>query len=199
LAIGADICGQKKSDGEHGHFLNEVQDKVVQDADNSEGTGVWTLVEAANRHVSCPTIAASHFLRVASSDRAERLHVFDLIGGTMAGAKKQHIENREETIEDLRQAVYCSFLACFAQGLNLLARANKDEKWEVKLSEAIRIWRNGCIIRSDYIADLLQPIYHKDEGLQNLLTNEKVIREIKRTYPSLKKTVERGLRWDAHM
>jgi 6-phosphogluconate dehydrogenase len=66
-------------------------------------------VEAANRHVSCPTIAASHSLCIASSNRSERLDVFELIGGSIAGAKKQHVDNKEEMIEDLRQAVYCSF------------------------------------------------------------------------------------------
>jgi 6-phosphogluconate dehydrogenase len=156
-------------------------------------------VEAANRHVSCPTIAAAHFLRIASSNRSERLNVFELIGGSIAGAKKQQVENKEEVIEDLRQAVYCSFLACFAQGMNLLARANMDENWGVKLSEVIRIWRNGCIIRSDYIADLLQLIYEADQGLQNLFTKEKVTEEIKRTFPALKRMTMRGLEWDAHM
>lgn len=177
------------------------EDKVVQDADNSEGTGVWTLAEAATRHVSAPTIAASHFLRVASSNRAERLQIFDLIGGSIAGAKKQHVSDSElpQVIEDLRQAVYCGFLAAYIQGVNLLARANKEEGWGVHLSEVIRIWRNGCIIRSDYIADLLQPVYEHDEHLQNILTDKTVAEEIRRTFPALKRTAARGLEWDAHM
>jgi 6-phosphogluconate dehydrogenase len=121
------------------------------------------------------------------------------MGGSIAGAKKQHIDNMEEVIEELRKAVYCAFLACFAQGLNLLARANKEENWGIKLSEVIRVWRNGCIIRSDYIADLLQPTYAAEEGLQNLLTAEKVIDEIKRTFPALKRITMLGIEWDAHM
>lgn len=102
-------------------------------------------------------------------------------------------------IEDLRQAVYCAFLASFVQGMNLLARANSDEGWNVKLSEVVRIWRNGCIIRSDYIADLIQPVYEKQEDLQNLLTSKTVVEEVKKTFPALKRTVARGLEWDAHM
>ncbi|KAF8537782.1 6-phosphogluconate dehydrogenase [Trichophaea hybrida] len=91
----------------NGHILNEVQDKVVQDSDNTEGTGVWTLTESATRHVSIPTIAASHYLRIASSNRAERLKIFDLIGGSIAGAKKQHVPDSElqDVLEDLRLAV----------------------------------------------------------------------------------------------
>lgn len=51
LEIGADICRQPNPNPEEykapGHerkapkLLNEVQDKVVQDADDTEGTGVW--------------------------------------------------------------------------------------------------------------------------------------------------------------
>ncbi|CCX07762.1 Similar to 6-phosphogluconate dehydrogenase, decarboxylating; acc. no. C8VP36 [Pyronema omphalodes CBS 100304] len=200
VSIGADICSQKKQD-ERGHILNEVQDKVVQDADNSEGTGVWTVMEAAKRHVSTPTIAASHFLRIASANRAERLKIFELVGGMISGAKKQHVDDQDRpgVIEDLRQAVYCGFLASYIQGMNLLSRANKDESWKIQLSEVVRIWRNGCIIRSDHIADLFQPIYQHNQELQNILTEKKVIEEIQRTYPSLKRTVQRGLEWDSHM
>lgn len=199
VSIGADICRRKKENG-HGHVINDVQDKVVQDADNSEGTGVWTVVEAATRHVSAPTIAAAHFYRIASANRAERLKTFETFQGISA-AKKQHVEptNRDEIIEHLRLAVYCGFLISFVQGLNLLARANVEEEWGVKLSECIKIWRAGCIIQSDYIADFLQPIFEKDEGITNLLTVEKVAEEVKRTYPSLNRIVKLADEWDAHM
>ncbi|KAL6301098.1 hypothetical protein BKA93DRAFT_828528 [Sparassis latifolia] len=53
--IGADIC-----DGQNGHVVNEIQDTVVQDADDSEGTGVWSVMEAARRHLAAPTISSDH-------------------------------------------------------------------------------------------------------------------------------------------
>lgn len=118
-------------------------------------------MEAARWHVSAPTIAAAHFYRITSADRSERLRFFDLIGGA-AAAKKQHVEERAEFIEDLREAVYCGFLASYAQGMNLIARASYDEKWGVRLGDCIQIWRAGCIIESEWIADLLQPVYEKD-------------------------------------
>lgn len=203
VSIGADICSRHKEDG-RGHILNEVQDKVVQDADDSEGTGVWTVVEAATRHVSAPTIAASHFLRIASADRAERLQVFDQVGG-LAAAKKQHLSEEEKKafLEDLRQAVYCAFVCSFIQGLNLVGRANKDEAWGVKLSTCIRIWREGCIIQSEALADILQPLFEKKEAAGESVTNlwllPEVTAEVKRTYPSLRRVVMKALEWDAHV
>ncbi|KAH0613693.1 uncharacterized protein H6S33_005579 [Morchella sextelata] len=200
VRIGAEICARKKPTGT-GHLLNDIQDKVVQDADNSEGTGVWTVQEAALRHVSAPTITSAHFYRIASAARGERLQFFDMIGSA-AAAKKQHLEKNEERaefIEDLREAVYCAFLASYCQGMNLIARASKDEGWGVKLKECIRIWRAGCIIESEHIADLLEGVFEKDKGIMNVLLAEKIASEIQRTMPALKKVVMRATEWDAHI
>ncbi|EXJ71551.1 5'-methylthioadenosine phosphorylase [Cladophialophora psammophila CBS 110553] len=84
IQIGAEICRRKKTsegDGrgegrrEGGHVLDDVLDKVVQEDDNTEGRGFWSVIEAAARHVSAPTIAARQFLRVASGNRSKRLEV----------------------------------------------------------------------------------------------------------------------------
>ncbi|EPQ54339.1 6-phosphogluconate dehydrogenase, decarboxylating [Gloeophyllum trabeum ATCC 11539] len=202
VEIGSDICGQSDEyTHSASHLLNKIQDKVVQDADDSEGTGFWTIVEAANRHVSAPTIAAAHFLRVASSDRAQRLQVVEALGQDLGAARKQQISDDEKKafVEDLRLAVYCATLASFAQGMNLIARASDDEEWNVDLSKCIQIWREGCIIRSEYIADLLQPLYEKEPAVRNTLTLGPVADEIKRTFPALQRVVKRALEWNAHI
>ncbi|TFK87131.1 6-phosphogluconate dehydrogenase C-terminal domain-like protein [Polyporus arcularius HHB13444] len=131
VGIGADICGRHKENRERGHVVNEVQDKVVQDADDSDGTGMWSVMEAAKRHVSAPTIASAHFFRIASVDRAQRMQVVEVLGQSIGAAREQHLDEkaRTEFIEDLRLAVYCATLASFSQGLNLIARASADEGW----------------------------------------------------------------------
>ncbi|KAI0630935.1 6-phosphogluconate dehydrogenase decarboxylating [Trametes polyzona] len=201
FGIGADICRRHKENGEPGHIVNEVQDKVVQDADDSEGTGFWTVMEAAKRHVSAPTISSAHFFRIASSDRAERMKVVEAFGQSLGAARKQHADEafRKEFIEDLRLAAYCACLASFAQGMNLIARASEDEGWNVDLASCIQIWREGCIIRSEGIADLLQPLYEKEGKVQNTLALQAVADEVKRTLPSLQKVVKHGLEWNAHI
>jgi 6-phosphogluconate dehydrogenase len=166
-----------------------------------EGTGTWSLAEASQRHISSPTIAAAHFLRLASADRAQRLTVNEMLGNDIGGAKTQHLSDadRDAFVKDLKDAIYCTFLAAFAQGLNLIARASDDEEWGVKLNECIHIWRGGCIIRAAHIADLLQPLLEKDPGCRNLLALKPVAEEIRRTWPALKRVVARGIEWDAHM
>jgi 6-phosphogluconate dehydrogenase len=153
---------------------------------------------------------------VASANRTERLEVNRLLGDDIGGAKKQSLTSEEgqkeknEALKDLKDAVYCAFLASFAQGLNLIARASADEGWGVSLATCIRIWRAGCIIQCAAIADLLQPLFERAEneaegkgkgkgGVMNILTLPPVAEEIKRTIPGLKRTVARGVEWDAHM
>ena len=51
------------------------------------------------------------------------------------------------------------------------------------MSEVIHIWRQGCIIRSDFIADRLQPIYaaselSDNEPLSNILLSKSVAGEV---------------------
>ncbi|BFZ64992.1 hypothetical protein YB2330_006155 [Saitoella coloradoensis] len=201
--IGVDICtrrgGDGKSEKEPGEVVDVVEDKVVQDSDNSEGTGVWSLREAAARHVSAPTIAAAHFMRIASSNRPDRL-AFVKNGPQIPTPKNAPLEGKErdEFVEDLRKAVYMSFLAAFIQGLGCIANASKDEEWDVKMSEVMRIWRAGCIITSDYIADLLQPIFASQEDLHNLLTHPSIAREVRTNFPSLKRIVAWAIQHDAH-
>lgn len=52
--------------------VNDIEDKAVQDVDNTGGTGVRTLKELSERHIGDPTIAAAHFLRVISADKNQR-------------------------------------------------------------------------------------------------------------------------------
>ena len=158
-------------------------------------------MEAAKRHVSAPTIASAHFFRIASADRAQRMQVVEVLGESIGAARKQHLDEtaKEKFIEDLRLAVYCACLASFAQGMNLLARASADEGWNVNLASCIQIWREGCIIRSEHIADLLQPLLEQEPGVTNILMLAQVAEEIQRTVPHLRKVVQLGLEWNAHM
>lgn len=84
LQIGSDICHRRQGrSGERNrnnlgsghHVVDEILDKVVQDDDDTEVTGYWSVMEAAEYHVSAPMISAAQFLRVASGNRAQRVQV----------------------------------------------------------------------------------------------------------------------------
>ncbi|KAL4885607.1 nucleoside phosphorylase domain-containing protein [Aspergillus karnatakaensis] len=184
--------GKGEGEGEGGYVLDDVLDKVVQDDDNTEGTPYWSIMESAARHVSAPTLATAQYMRVASGNRAERLEVAKRLK-IPAPSPIRGMKTFEAFKEHLRRAVYASFLASFCQGLEQIARASQDEGWDIDLSKCLQIWRAGCIIRSEGIADILQPALAENKHLTNMKYIDKVAEELQRTYGSLKEIVIAGI------
>jgi 6-phosphogluconate dehydrogenase len=178
-----------------------VLDKVVQDDDDSEGTGFWSVIEATARHVAAPTIAAGQFFRVSSGNRAERLEVAKVLQTpSPRKADLDVLQNRDAFIVDIRRAVYASFLCAFCQGLELISRASHDEEWEISLSTCIRIWREGCIIQSSQIADMLEAaLAAKGDSVMNIKLLKQVSATLRDNFESLKSTVLMATEWEAHV
>ncbi|KAJ5595014.1 uncharacterized protein N7459_001222 [Penicillium hispanicum] len=207
IQIGADILKRKRTPhGDHngegtgsdGHVLDDVLDKVVQDDDDTEGTPLWSVMESAARHVSSPTLAAAHYLRIASGNRQERVRASEKL--QMPSPKPiQNVRDRKSIIEQLRRAVYAAFLASFCQGLELIARASADEGWKIDLSHCLQIWRAGCIIQSEYIADLLQPALEREKQMTNMKFVDSVSRELHNNFDALKSIVVEGTVSDQYM
>lgn len=210
IKLGAEICkmpktsqGDQKGEGASdvgGYVLDDVLDKVVQDDDTSEGTPTWAVMESALRHVSAPTIAAGLYFRVASGNREERLKAAQKL--SMPTPKPVvKVDEREAVIEQLRRAVYCAFLTSFCQGLELISRASIDEGWNIDLAGCIQIWRAGCIIQSEYIADMFQPLLSRSEnqGLTNMKFLDVVAEELQRNYRPIKDVVMTGVSFDHYL
>ncbi|KAK2764518.1 hypothetical protein FQN54_009213 [Arachnomyces sp. PD_36] len=208
IQIGSEICRRKKppEGGEKGqdtgkdtgYVLDEVLDKVVQDDDGTEGTLYWTVMEAANRHVAAPSIATGHFLRVASGNRRQRLLVADKL--TVPPPKKVGAaKDVKAFVELLKNAVFASFLCSFAQGLELIARASKDENWNINLGDCLKIWRAGCIIQEEYISDLLMPALTSGSGIMNIKLIDEVAAALNEHYDSLKLIVLTAIESDCYV
>ncbi|KAI1074208.1 6-phosphogluconate dehydrogenase, decarboxylating [Whalleya microplaca] len=207
IQIGSEICQRAKTPegdqhgegkGEGGYVLDDVLDKVVQDDDSSEGTLFWTVMDAADRHVSAPTIAAGHFFRVASGNRAQRLKVAE----NLNIPKPQYVDagDKNSLVEALRRAVYVTFLCSFCQGFELIARTSKDEGWDVDLGKCIQIWRAGCIIQEDHIADMLEPILlNAKEPITNMKLIREVASELRSNFDALKQITLKAIEWDNYV
>lgn len=208
IQIGSEICqrrkplqGDKKGEDASkasGYVLDEILDKVVQDDDNTEGTLYWTVMEAASRHVAAPSIAAGHFLRVASGNRRQRLLVADKL--TIPPPKKlAAAKDTRAFVELLKKAVFASFLCSFAQGLELIARASMDEKWGINLGDCLKIWRAGCIIQEEYISDLLMPALTSGTRIMNIKLIDEVAAELNEHYDALKLVVLTAIEADCYV
>lgn len=135
------------------------------DITGEEGTGIWSNTESVDEHIPAPTLSTAHFLRLASADRHARRSIqtaFNHKG--FPPQKLEGVEDRAAFVEDLRRAVYASCLASYAQGLNIIAKTDADKGWDIDFSAVLQIWRAGCIIQADHIADLLRPILSRDDG-----------------------------------
>lgn len=207
IKIGAEIMRFKKGDGldMKAGIVDGIEDKVTQDIDNSEGTGVWSIRELAAQHIAAPTIAAAHQLRLISGPKGERdnvSHAMKLpkparMGKDLQRHDEGHGFDRKAFIEDVRLAVYAGILGAFVQGMRILASASANFHWNLDFATIIQIWRAGCIIQSEGISNILQPIYEQTPKLTNLLENEQVAAEFKKCYEPLKRVCRLGIESDS--
>jgi 6-phosphogluconate dehydrogenase (decarboxylating) len=120
VELGSLIVGFTEGDGlkDKAGIVDDIDDKVTQDIDNSEGTGVWSVAEASLRHVSALTIATAHFLRLISANKGERVKIRKMLQVPRV-VEHPNAKDKERLIEQIRLAVYGSFLCSFVQGLNV--------------------------------------------------------------------------------
>ncbi|KAL8739163.1 MAG: hypothetical protein Q9181_000192 [Wetmoreana brouardii] len=191
VSIGADICRQKDQGK---HVLSVVEDKVAQDVDGSEGTGIWSQTEAVRLHVPAPSLTTAHFIRLASAFRADRKQMKEAFGGHFPVEEWSEAKgDNKAVIESLRKAVYAAFLASFAEGLNIIDQANKENRWSIDYSAVVQIWRDGCIIKAYHITDILAEIFKKGNADVDLLHNEHITQELAEAFPALKEIVAKGV------
>ena len=75
-------------------------------------------------------------------------------------------------IEELKNALLCSFIVTYAQGMSLLQTASVEKEYGLDLSEIAKIWRGGCIIRSALLEEMRRA-YAENPELPNLMLDHK--------------------------
>ncbi|MDO4243327.1 MAG: NADP-dependent phosphogluconate dehydrogenase [Actinomyces sp.] len=159
---------------------------VVLDAAGQKGTGAWTTQTALELGVAVPAIAEATFARAVSSSEALRAAVraVDLAPGTTPAA----VENRQAFIDSVRQALYGSKIAAYAQGFDEIATASADNGWDVDLGAMARIWRDGCIIRARFLDDIMTA-YAQDPSLVTLLAAPALSSALQSALPAWREVV----------
>nr|POE99451.1 6-phosphogluconate dehydrogenase, decarboxylating [Quercus suber] len=208
IKISIDICRAVDQQTKV-RVLDTVEDKVVQDFTGEEGTGIWSNTEAVEQHVPAPTLSTAHFFRIASGDRHQRSTIQKAFSSTPLPPQAMEVSDRAKFLEDLRLAVFTASLAAFAQGMNIIDKADRRKHFNIDYTALLHIWRAGCIIQADYIVtELLAPIYARkhaassnsslDETSEtNPLYEPAIAQDFKRGLPSLKRVVARGVESDA--
>jgi len=164
-----------------------VVDKVL-DATGNKGTGKMTIREGARLGVACPTISAALDARFLAFNVEERVAASKVLSGPKAMPQVK----REQLVADLRNALYCSKICSYAQGMNLIKEASQVNGWGVDLGEAARIWKAGCIIRAQFL-DRIKTAYERNPALASLLVDADFAREINDRQDSWRRVVTLGV------
>jgi len=137
---------------------------VILDTAGQKGTGKWTSQSALDMGTPAPTVAEAVFARFMSALKEERVVASKFLKGPAASFEG----DRAAMIEEIRQALYASKICSYAQGFQLMKMAGAEFGWELDLGGIALMWREGCIIRAQFLGRI-KDAYDEDPGLQNLL------------------------------
>ncbi len=135
---------------------------VILDKAGQKGTGKWTSEMALRYGIPVPTMHAAVEARCLSAMKEQRVAASKQLAGPPPAPPAAAL------VDAVRDALYCSKICSYAQGLDLLATADADKKWGLDLGEIARIWKGGCIIRARFLGSI-QAAYGKQRRLGNLL------------------------------
>ncbi|MFM7382970.1 MAG: decarboxylating NADP(+)-dependent phosphogluconate dehydrogenase [Microcystaceae cyanobacterium] len=150
-----------------GYIDPETQKPLIDfilDSAGQKGTGRWTVVSSLELGVPIPTIYAAVNARVMSAYKDERVAAAQQLPGPT-----HHFQGDVEAfIPKVRDALYCSKMCSYAQGMALIAKASADFNYHINLPEVARIWKGGCIIRAGFL-DKIKKAFQDNPQLPNLL------------------------------
>lgn len=158
IEITADIF--KKVDPE----TNQPLVELILDSAGQKGTGRWTVVSSLELGVSIPTIYAAVNARVMSAYKDERTAA----SLELPAPERVYRGDIKTFVNQVRDALYCSKMCSYAQGMALLAKASAEYGYNLDLGETARIWKGGCIIRAGFL-DKIKAAYVENPHLPNLL------------------------------
>ncbi|WP_273166783.1 NADP-dependent phosphogluconate dehydrogenase [Actinomyces israelii] len=162
---------------------------VIVDAAGQKGTGVWATQTALELGTAVPAIAEATFARAVSSSAAARAAVRE--ADLDAGARTIAFDSDEDTaafVEAVKQALYGSKIAAYAQGFDEIATASARDGWNVDLGAMARIWRAGCIIRARFLDDIAR-VYEDGREPAGLLTAPVFARALETVLPAWREVV----------
>jgi len=137
---------------------------MIVDAAGQKGTGLWTIINSLELGVPIPTMYAAVYARNISSIKDERTSA----SKQLTGPSTKFEGDISSFIPKVRDALYCSKICSYAQGMALIAKASGDFNYNINLPEVSRIWKGGCIIRAGFL-DKIKKAFQDDPHLANLL------------------------------
>ncbi len=159
--------------------------EIILDRAGQKGTGKWSAIEAQQLGVPATTIEAAVAARVLSSLKQERLAAATVYGKDPAGA----FPRDGDTFRQLELALFAGKIAAYAQGFAVMEAASQEFGWNLPMPTIARIWRAGCIIRSQFLGTIAEALGGE---AANLLMTPAFVTMMQEAHPSLRKVVARA-------
>jgi len=162
---------------------------AILDRAGQKGTGRWAAVEAQLMGIPATTIETAVAARSLSAERELRLRAEAAYGDA---ARAPRLVADEAFIRDLEHALLAAKLAAYAQGFAVMEEASSEFCWNLPLGTVARIWRAGCIIRSQFLSEIAAA-YDRAVEPAHLLLMPAFIDTMAMTSPALRRVVARAV------
>ncbi len=158
---------------------------VILDKAGQKGTGRWTVIEAQQVGAPIPVIDAAVAARNMSAFIETRKAGEDRFGAAPIAD--------DDALDDatLEGALIAGKIMCYAQGFDLLGRAGATYDWSLPMPEVAKVWREGCIIRSEMLNDMATALGEEPE--RNLMLAPYFADLLETHAPSLRLFVARAM------
>ncbi len=163
-----------------GAMVDMILDKAGQ-----KGTGKWSVIEAQQMGVPATAIEAAVAARSLSSQKSQREAAAAVFGGGHAAFA---LSGGPGLAEDLELALFAAKIGAYAQGFAVMAEASREFGWNLPMPTIARIWRAGCIIRSQFLDEITKAFTAMPDA-PNLILTPAFAEMLKQSLPSLRRVV----------
>jgi 6-phosphogluconate dehydrogenase len=177
IEITRDILAVKEDDGSL--LIDNILDTAGQ-----KGTGKWTGMNALDLGIPLTLIGEAVFSRCLSARKDERVAASKVL----PRLAEEFSGDKIEMVNAIRDALYASKIISYAQGYMLMHEAADTYGWELNYGGIALMWRGGCIIRSQFLANIREAFDRKPD-LKNLLLDQFFIDAITEALPGWRKAV----------
>ncbi|MBO3760517.1 NADP-dependent phosphogluconate dehydrogenase [Ciceribacter sp. L1K22] len=157
---------------------------MILDKAGQKGTGKWSVIEAQQMGIPATAIEAAVAARSLSSMKAERE-----VAEKMFGKETARFELAGGNVEaDLELALFAAKIAAYAQGFAVMSAASEEFSWSLPMPTIAKIWRAGCIIRSQFLDEITRA-FTANPDAANLIVTPAFSVMVKESLPSLRRVV----------
>jgi len=160
---------------------------IILDSAGQKGTGRWSAIEAQTLGIPATAIESAVAARSLSAMKGEREKAQQRFGipAPSSGAPS------EDELASLEAALFAGKIVAYAQGFSVMAAASREFGWKLPLGTVARIWRAGCIIRSQFLGEIASAFDSAPE-MENLLLTPAFAQLIEEAHPHLRRVVARS-------